>query len=51
MSVDEILRTHPRPPIADIADVAVLAACIDECAACAATCTICADACCDSDVG
>ena len=42
MSVEEILRTHPRPPIAD---VAVLAACIDECAACAATCTICADAC------
>ena len=42
MSVEPILRTHPRPPIAD---VAVLAACIDECAECAATCTICADAC------
>jgi hypothetical protein len=41
MSVEEILGTHPRPPIAD---VAVLAACIDECAACGATCTICADA-------
>jgi hypothetical protein len=42
MSVEEILRTHRRPLIAD---VATLAACIDECAACAATCTICADAC------
>jgi hypothetical protein len=42
MSVEEILGTHRRPPIAD---VATLAACIDECAACAATCTICADAC------
>ena len=42
MSVEQILRTHPRPPITD---VAVLAACIDECAECAATCTICADAC------
>jgi hypothetical protein len=41
MSVVEILRTHPRPPIADIG---VLAACIDECGECAATCTICADA-------
>ena len=41
MSVAEILRTHPRPLIADIA---VLAACIDECAECAATCTVCADA-------
>ena len=48
MSVEEILRTHSRPPIADLA---VLAACIDECAASAATCTICADACCNSDVG
>jgi hypothetical protein len=42
MSVEEILGTHRRPLIAD---VATLAACIDECAACAATCTICADAC------
>src|SRR3954447_20486602 len=41
MSVEEILGTHRRPLIAD---VATLAACIDECAACAATCTICADA-------
>jgi hypothetical protein len=41
MSVQQILSTHPRSPIAD---VAVLAACIDECAECAATCTICADA-------
>src|SRR4051795_3897734 len=42
MSVEEILGTHRRQLIAD---VATLAACIDECAACAATCTICADAC------
>src|SRR3954463_11329848 len=42
MSVEEILGTHRRPLIAN---VATLAACIDECAACAATCTICADAC------
>jgi hypothetical protein len=42
MSVQEILTTHRRPLIADLAR---LAACIDECAACAATCTICADAC------
>ena len=42
MSVEEILTAHPRPPIAE---VGVLAACIDECVACAATCTICADAC------
>jgi len=41
MSVQEILRSHPRPLTAD---AAVLARCIDECAACAATCTICADA-------
>ena len=45
MSVEEILGTHRRPLIAD---VATLAACIDECAACAATCTICADACVDA---
>jgi len=42
MSVEAILKTHPRPLIAE---PAVLARCIDECAACAATCTICADAC------
>ena len=41
MSVEQILKTHPRPLIAD---VAVLAGCIDECSECAATCTICADA-------
>ena len=41
MSVEAILKTHPRPPIAD---VAVLARCIDECAECAGTCTVCADA-------
>jgi hypothetical protein len=42
MSVQQILGTHPRPLIAD---AAVLARCLDECATCQATCTICADAC------
>jgi hypothetical protein len=42
MSVQDILTTHPRPPVAD---VAVLARCIDECGSCEATCTVCADAC------
>jgi hypothetical protein len=42
MSAQAILTTHPRPPIAD---VAVLARCIDECGTCEASCTICADAC------
>ena len=42
VTVETILRTHPRPLIAD---AAVLARCIDECGACAGTCTICADAC------
>jgi hypothetical protein len=42
MSVEAILRTHPRPLIAD---AAVLARCLDECAVCEATCTICSDAC------
>src|ERR1700750_3355028 len=42
MSVQEILEAHPRPLIAE---VAVLARCLDECGACEATCTICADAC------
>ena len=42
MSVEEILKTHPRPAIADLA---VLARCIDECGDCEATCTVCADAC------
>ena len=42
MSVEAILKTHPRTLIAD---VALLARCIDECAECAGTCTVCADAC------
>jgi hypothetical protein len=42
MGVEAILKTHPRPPIAE---VGVLAACIDECATCTASCTVCADAC------
>jgi hypothetical protein len=42
MSIEAILRTHPRP---ESVDRAVLARCIDECGACEATCTICADAC------
>src|SRR5690349_9374828 len=42
MSVEEILKTHPRPPIADLA---VLVRCIDECGECQASCVICADAC------
>jgi hypothetical protein len=41
MTVQEILGTHPRPLIAD---VAVLARCLDECDVCQTTCTICADA-------
>jgi hypothetical protein len=41
MSIEEILKTHPRPLIADSA---VLASCIDECGACNATCTVCSDA-------
>jgi hypothetical protein len=41
MSVEAILRTHPRPLVAD---AGVLARCIDECGECAAHCTICADA-------
>jgi hypothetical protein len=46
VGVEAILQTHSRPLIAD---VGVLAACIDECAACAATCVICADACSGED--
>jgi hypothetical protein len=42
MSVQGILQTHPRPPVAEMA---VLVGCIDECGTCEATCTICADAC------
>jgi hypothetical protein len=41
MSVEAILKTHPRKLVAD---VALLARCIDECAECAGTCTVCADA-------
>jgi len=41
MSVAAILKTHPRRLIAE---VTVLAACIDECGECAATCTVCSDA-------
>ena len=41
MSVAAILQTHPRPLVADLG---VLARCIDECSDCAAHCTICADA-------
>jgi hypothetical protein len=42
VSVEAILGTHPR---ALIADLGVLANCVDECGECAAICTICADAC------
>ena len=49
MSVEELLKTHPRPAIADLA---VLVWCIDQCGTCATTCTICADACAaEDDVG
>src|SRR3954452_9578887 len=42
MSVEAILDAHPR---ALIANLGVLAACVDECGECAAICTVCADAC------
>jgi hypothetical protein len=42
MSVAAILEVHPSRLIAE---VGVLARCIDECGECAATCTVCADAC------
>jgi hypothetical protein len=42
MSVEEILKTHRRPPVAELA---VLVRCIDECSTCEASCTVCADAC------
>ena len=42
MSVEGILKAHPRPLIAELG---VLAQCIDECGECATTCTVCADAC------
>ena len=41
MSVEAILKTHPRPAAADVAK---LVRCIDECGECEATCTVCADA-------
>jgi Domain of Unknown Function (DUF326) len=41
MSIEAILKTHPRPATADLAK---LVRCIDECSACEATCTVCADA-------
>jgi hypothetical protein len=41
VSVEAILNAHPRPLIANLG---VLAACVDECGECAAICTICADA-------
>jgi hypothetical protein len=41
MKIQAILETHPRPPIADLP---VLAACIQECGDCTALCTVCADA-------
>jgi len=41
MSVEELLKTHPRPAAYDLA---LLARCIDECGRCEASCTICADA-------
>src|SRR3954463_6170371 len=42
MSVEAVLDAHPR---ALIANLGVLAACVDECGECAAICTVCADAC------
>jgi hypothetical protein len=49
MIVEEILKAHPRSPIADLP---VLVRCIEECDVCQTTCTICADAClAEDDVG
>jgi hypothetical protein len=42
MSIEAILDSHPRAPIAE---PTVLEGCIDECRECTATCTVCADAC------
>jgi hypothetical protein len=42
MSVEAILKTHPRPLVAE---PSVLGRCIDECAACSVICTVCGDAC------
>src|SRR3954468_24810276 len=41
MSIEAILRTHPRPLAVE---TAVLVRCINECADCAGSCTVCADA-------
>ena len=41
MIVQEMLESHPRPPIAELG---VLVRCIDECSNCEVTCIICADA-------
>lgn len=42
MTVQEMIRTHPREPGVERE---ALARCIEECFTCAATCTSCADAC------
>jgi hypothetical protein len=42
MSVEAILKTHPRPTSVDLS---ALARYIDECGACEASCVVCADAC------
>lgn len=42
MSIQEMLKTHPKPMTID---TQVLAECVDACFECAATCTACADAC------
>ena len=42
MSVQEMIRTHPRSAGVELD---ALARCVDECFRCAATCTSCADAC------
>ena len=42
MSVQEMIKTHPK---ASTLDTDALAHCIDDCFSCAATCTSCADAC------
>jgi hypothetical protein len=41
MTVNEMLRTHPKASV----DTEALARCVDECFDCAVTCTSCADAC------
>jgi hypothetical protein len=42
MSIEDILRVHPRQLIADLV---ILVGCVDECAECAGVCVVCADAC------